>query len=250
MFLGRVFPVLALLLLLRPAVAADEIARQTLTFDGRERTYHVYAPAASGPTPMVVLLHGSGSQGAFLAQYWKDTASRNGFVLLAPDSLHPEIGWDLRTDGPDYIRAVMARVTAAHAIDPRRIYLFGQSGGAVYALELGMLESEFFAAVAIHAGAWRHIEEYKAADYAARKIPVSIAVGDQDVYFPLDSVRNTERVLAQHGIPIDVTILKNGLHAYSNVPPDFADTTWGFLGRHALESDPKYADYAYRPGIR
>jgi predicted esterase len=245
----RLFPVLAFLLVLSPALAADEIAKQTLTFDGRESTYYVYAPS-SGPMPMMMLLHGSGSDGLYLAQAFRDVASREGIALVAPDSLHPDIGWDLRTDGPDYIRAVIAQVRAGHAIDPHRIYVFGQSGGAVYAMQLGMLESEFFAAVAIHAGAWRHPEECKVVDYAMRKIPVSISVGDQDIYFSLAAVRNTEHVLALGGFPVEVTILKDGLHRYSAVPPDFNDKVWGFFRRNTLQGDPKFADYTYRADMR
>ncbi len=248
----RVMPVLALMLALRPALAADDIAKQTIAFEGRDRTYYLYTPvaAAPAPMPMVVLLHGTGSHGLYMAQAWKDVASRNGIVLLAPDSLHPDIGWDLRVDGPDYIHAVMARAAANTAIDPRRIYLFGQSGGAVYALQLGMLESEFFAAVAIHAGSWRHPEEYKAADYAARKIPVSISVGDRDQYFPLDAVQNTQHILTLRGFPVEVTILKDREHRYSDVPADFNDRAWDFLKRTTLSGDPRYTDYYYRPEMR
>jgi poly(3-hydroxybutyrate) depolymerase len=250
MTLARALTLLTILFALRPALAAGDIAQQTLAFGGRERTYYLYAPATPAPAPMILLLHGSGSRGLYLAQAWTAVAAREGIALVAPDSLHPDIGWDLRTDGPDYIRAVLAQVTARHAIDPHRIYLFGQSGGAVYALQLGMLESEFFAAVAIHAGSWRHPEEYKVADFASRKIPVSISVGDRDVYFSLDAVRNTEHILTLGGFPVEVTILKDGLHRYSDVPADFNDTAWAFLKRTALSGDPQYADYTWRPPMR
>jgi poly(3-hydroxybutyrate) depolymerase len=243
-------PLLALFFALGPALAAGNIAKETLAFGGHDRTYYVSAPSITTPAPMLLLLHGSGSHGLYLAQAWKDVADREGIVLLAPDSLHPDIGWDLRTDGPDYIRAVIAQVTASHAVDPHRIYVFGQSGGAVYALQLGMLESEFFAAVAIHAGSWRHPEEYKVVDYARRKIPVSISVGDQDVYFSLDAVRNTEHILTLGGFPVELTILKNGLHRYSDVPADFNDKVWEFFRRSTLTGDPKFADYTYRADMR
>jgi predicted esterase len=178
------------------------------------------------------------------------TSPREGIVLVAPDSLHPDIGWDLRVDGPDYIRAVLAAVTATHSIDPHRLYVFGQSGGAVYTLQLGMLESEFFAAVAVHAGAWRHPEEYKVADYATRKIPVSISVGDLDEYFPMESVRNTQHILTLAGFPIEVNVLPGRHHAYADVPADFNDTVWTFFRRTTLPGDPKYADYTYRADMR
>ncbi len=241
---------LAILFVPGPALAAGDIAKETIAFRGRGRTYYLYAPAAPAPAPMILLLHGTGGNGLYMAQMWEDVAAREGIALVAPDSLHSDAGWDLRVDGPDYIRAVLAQVGAAHAIDSRRIYLFGQSGGAVYALELGMLESEFFAAVAVHAGSWRHPDEYAAMDYAKRKIPVSISIGDKDEYFSMESVQNTQRVLTLRGFPIAVNILKDRVHRYSDVPADFNAGVWNFLRSNVLPGDPKYADYYYRQPLR
>lgn len=249
MMLRRLLSLLFLVLALTPARAAD-ITKETLAFDGRDRTFYLYAPPATAPAPLVLLLHGSGSRGIFMAKIWKDLATREGIVLVAPDSLHPDIGWDLRVDGPDYIRAVLAQVTATHAIDPHRLYVFGQSGGAVYTLQLAMLESEFFAAAAVHAGAWRHPVEYKVADYATRKIPVSISVGDQDEYFPMDSVQNTQHILTLAGFPVEVNILPGRHHPYADVPADFNDGVWAFFRRTTLQGDPKFADYSYRADMR
>jgi poly(3-hydroxybutyrate) depolymerase len=243
---------LAIAFALQPALAAGDIAKETIAFGGRDRTYYLYVPAAPAPVPMpmIVLLHGTGGNGLYMAQMWEDVATREGIALLAPDSLHSGAGWDLRVDGPDYIRAVLAQVGAAHAIDSQRVYLFGQSGGAVYALQLGMLESEFFAAVAVHAGSWRHPDEYEAMRYAKRKIPVSISIGDKDEYFSMESVQNTQRVLTDGGFPITVNILKDRVHRYSDVPANFNAGVWTFLRGHVLPGDPKYADYYYQAPLR
>ena len=199
---------------------------------------------------MIVLLHGTGGDGLYMARMWANVAAREGIALLAPDALHSDAGWDTRVDGPDYIRTLLASAGAGHAIDAHRIYLFGQSGGAVYALQLGMLESEFFAAVAVHAGSWRHPDEYEAVRYAKRKIPVSISIGDKDEYFSMESVQNTQRLLADGGFPIEVHILKDGVHRYSTVPADFNAGVWNFLRSHVLPGEPKYVDYYYRQPLR
>jgi poly(3-hydroxybutyrate) depolymerase len=239
---------LALLLLLAaPALTAESGGKQSMVFEGRDRTYYLYAPdtAAQTPRPLVVLLHGSGGNGLFMLQRWKDVASREGIVLLAPDSLHTDVGWDIHNDGPDYIHGLITTVAAAHAIDFHRLYLFGQSGGAVYALNLAMLESEYFAAVAFHAGGWRKPAEYHFSDYAKRKIPIAMYVGDKDEYFSVESVQATENILKQRGIPAELNLLPGRIHAYSDVPADFHDTVWNFLKTNALIDIPKYAPYRF-----
>ncbi len=74
------FAAILLFLALAGPAAADEIARSTIAFEGRERTYYLDVPdrAQSGPVPLVVLLHGSGGNGLFMAQQWKDIAAREG----------------------------------------------------------------------------------------------------------------------------------------------------------------------------
>jgi len=238
---------LAFLMVTAAPVRAAAPAKQTLSFEGHDRTYHLYVPGgeSTAPHPLLVLLHGSGGNGLFMIQRWQDEAAREGIVLLAPDSLHTDIGWDIHNDGPDYIHAAIQAVAADHAIDFHRLYVFGQSGGAVYALNLAMLESEYFAAAAYHAGGWRKLAEYKFADYAKRKIPVAAYVGDKDEYFSVESVQDTERVLTQHGIPAELHLLPGGIHAYSEVPKDFHDTVWNFLKPNALIDIPKYAPYRF-----
>ena len=240
----RVAAILLFLALIGPA-AAGTISRDTATFAGRERTYYLDVPdrAQSGPAPLIVLLHGSGGNGLFMAQRWQETAEREGIVLLAPDSLHPDAGWDLHDDGPDYIHAVIATVAAAHPVDFKRLYVFGQSGGAVYTLTLAMLESEYFAAAAFHAGGWRRPAEYRVATFATRKIPISMWVGDQDEYFSMPSVRTTEHVLVEAGFPAELNVLPGRRHSYQDVPADFHDRVWKFLSSHALDGPAKYAEY-------
>ena len=139
----------------------------------------------------------------------------------------------------------MIEAVKAHAaIDPRRVYLFGQSGGAVYALSLAMLESRYFAAMSIHAGSWRHPDDFKQLALAQRRIPMEILIGDKDEYFSLTSVRETIRALAGKDFPTQLHITPGQHHGFSpDIAPGVEDQAWDFLKDKALDADPLFQDY-------
>ena len=83
------------------------------------------------------------------------------------------------------------------------------SAGAVQALYLSLLESEYFAATAVHAGAL-DLGAGQFMDRAQRKIPIAIFVGTND---------------------------------------QFNRSVWEFLKRHELSADPKYEQYQFKQMI-
>jgi len=236
--------VLSALLLPQAARGAD-IAKHDVSFGGRARSYYLYVPPSlpGAPAPLLVLLHGSGRDGHAIIRLWKADADRHGLVLLAPNALHLS-AWRLRDDGPGFIRAAIAAVAGGYSIDARRVYLFGQSGGAVYALLLSMLESRFFAATAVHAGAWRTPLEYRALGYLKRKIPVAIVVGDRDEFFSLAAVHKTEGAMKRAGIPIAVTVIAGQHHWYDDKSaPRINPIAWDFLKARELDRPPVFSLY-------
>lgn len=90
-----------------------------------------------------------------------------------------------------------------YSIDPKRVFLFGHSAGAVYALNLSMRESEYFAVTALHAGSWRSSEELNYVRLAKRKTPIAIFIVDQ--YFPIDSVKKNAGTAQVDQFPVQVT---------------------------------------------
>ena len=234
---------LALLLLSAQAGAAEKVSKETLESQGRKRTYYVLAPSSlKAPAPLVVLLHGSGHNGMSLLEKWKGLAEGEGFVLAAPDSSDPR-GWRVPEDGPDFIRDVVEAVKRKYPVDPRRVYLFGHSAGAVFALSLSMMESEYFAASAVHAGSWRGQNDSAVMRYAKRKTPLAIFVGDRDEFFPLDSVRATEAALKGQGFEVRVTVIKGHTHWYYDVADGINRDAWDFLKGHDLGGEPAYKSY-------
>src|SRR5262245_44355657 len=233
---------LTLLLVPLQAVAADEISKETLDSQGKKRTYYLLAPdsaKAASSVPLIVLLHGSGRNGLSLMEKWKDLASKEGVIIAGPDASDPQ-GWRVPEDGPAFIHELVEALKTKYPINPRRVYLFGHSAGAVYALNLSMLESEYFAATAIHAGSWRDQHGPTLMDYAKRKIPMAIFVGDRDAYFPLSSVKATEAALKERGFTLELTVMKGHDHWYYDLAPEINRKAWEFLKRHELKEDPRY----------
>src|ERR1700741_1358746 len=86
-------------------VAAQKVQKETLQFGGAKRTYYLFVPSvatAEHPVPVVVLLHGSGRNGLSLMDKWKDLATTEGFIAVAPDAIRSE-GWNAPIDGPDFL---------------------------------------------------------------------------------------------------------------------------------------------------
>jgi poly(3-hydroxybutyrate) depolymerase len=238
----------SILLLLAPySSGAGKIVKQNLVSEGRKRTYYLLVPknvSADQPAPLLVLLHGSMGNGRNMLERWFSLAEKEGVIVVAPDSVRGG-GWSLIYDGPGVIHDVVEAAKAQSPVDPRRVYLFGYSAGAVYALQLSMLESEYFAATAIFAGAF-HPEAYHRIDLAKRKIPMSIFVGTDDPFFPLNKVRATRDLLKERGFPVELNEIPGQDHDYSAVYRDVNRDAWKFLREHSLSEDPRYRGYNYR----
>jgi predicted esterase len=236
---------LALPILFLQARAADRITKETLESQGKKRTYYLMVPdsaKSSTSVPLIVLLHGSGRNGLSLMEKWKELASREGIIIAGPDSRDSQ-GWQIPGDGPGFIHELVDTLRAKHPINPRRVYLFGHSAGAVFALNLSMMESEYFAAAAVHAGSWRTQTELSARDYAKRKTPLAIIVGDKDTFFPLPSVKATEAALKERGFSVEVKVMKGHDHWYYDLAPQINRDAWDFLKRRELNEDPRYEAY-------
>jgi len=227
------------------AVAKDDITKELITSKGKTRAYYLYVPstiAAGTKAPLIVMLHGSGRNGITLVEKWKDYAKKEGIILAGPDASNSQ-GWSSPLDGPDFLRDVVEELKTKHPINPRRVYLFGHSAGACFAIHMSLMESQYFAAAAIHAGALRSESEFELVDIPKRKIPISIQVGDSDAYFPLKEVRATRDALQEAGFPVDLIEIKNHDHWYYKDASKFNQTAWEFLKKHELSEDPQYQQY-------
>lgn len=222
-------------LLLIPASAKDreKVTSFTFQFADNTRTVYTVIPQKPEPMPLVILLHGSGRNGEIMASNWKDLASREGFIVAAPDAYNSAM-WDSVKDTPEFFRELVQQMKSRHAVEESRIYLFGHSAGAAYALFLTVIDSDLFAATAIHAGALQ-ADPRGLFEMAERKAPIAIWVGDRDPFFPVDTVRATRQIFESNGYTVQLFVILGHDHNYYAISDEINGKAWNFLKQSQLE---------------
>lgn len=120
------------------ALMADNVlgdATATFDADGIERTYRLAVPAdydPDVPVPLVLNLHGSGSN-ALQATAYGDVArqgTERGMIVVAPDAIDGR--WELLPVGTDgeFLDALLADVASRYCVDEDRVHAVGMSLGA------------------------------------------------------------------------------------------------------------------------
>ena len=225
-----------------------KVEKLTFASGGMTRSYYLYVPekAAAGKAPLLLLLHGSGRNGKTLVDPWRRLATDEGIVLVAPDSSDPR-AWRVPQEGPDFFHDLLDVVRLTHdVVDDRRMYVFGHSAGAIHGLSLGILESEYFAAIAAHAGVLG-AEMVPMLPQAPRRIPMAIWVGTDDPLFPLARVRQTRDALNANGFDAKLTEIARHTHDYYSAAGRINPQVWGFLKEHRLSAEPRFQRYQLNP---
>ena len=235
------------LMLIAPLpIPAQSTVKESMRSQGKERSYYLFVPDQVSPAtqaPLIVLLHGSGRNGLTLIEPWRELAKKEKIIIVGPNAVSTH-GWKIPDDGPDFIYELVESLKAKFPINPRRVYLFGHSAGATQALYLSLLESQYFAATAVHAGALRDDDGPYIAR-AKRKIPISIFVGTNDHLFPLNVVRATRDALNGSGFNSELTEIKGHTHAYYGRAEEINRAAWEFLKAHELSDEPKYQQHRF-----
>lgn len=240
-------PLLLGLLLAAIPASAQQVTKEITSLGGKARAYYLFVPdklTKDRPAPLLMLLHGSGRNGVSLVDKWKDLARKEGIILVGPDALATQ-GWATPVDGPDFLHDLITELQSKYPIDARRMYLFGHSAGASFALYMSLYESEYFAATAIHAGALRSDDDV-IVKRAERKVPIHIAVGTVDRFFPLADVRATRDMLNSNGFNAQLVEMPGHDHWYYDLASKINAVAWTFLKDQKLADEPRYVKRTFR----
>lgn len=212
-----------------PSAAPAQTFR-TVSCEGASYRYLLVAPQFSRPKPALLLLHGAGGHAHDLVVPWQSFAETHDLVLIAPELPRERAFEDA---APAVFRCVVDDARKVVSLDPKRLYVLGNSMGGYLAYDAAMFESDYFAAVAVHAAAIDPGYDGILAK-ATRKIPIAIFIGDRDPLVPLASVRRTRDLLRSAGFPVAYEEIEGHDHQYELAADRINREAWSFFEAHPL----------------
>lgn len=205
----------ALLALLLAPICAD--AAETVishSHQGMERRVLLVTPDRPGPFPLIIALHGAGSNGADFrrALDLEAVALAAGYALALPDGVNRR--WQYQQpllrgpatpatmpDGSEvadiaFLEGLVARLVAEGVAEPRRTYLTGFSVGALMTASAGCAAPGLWAAIGMLNAGLTDRQVPACAEGPA--LPAALVTGQDDSTFPWDGFVNARgRMLAQ-----------------------------------------------------
>lgn len=246
-----------------------------LEVDRRTRTYRLVVPssAADGdPLPLVLILHGNGTDAASIAEKtgFDAIAEQEGFLAVYPEVAEDAGVWNggfsHRADDVDdvaFLRAVVEQVGKDHPVDPDRVVATGLSGGGMMAYRLACEAPDLVAAIApvaatmvgdcspaapvsvlhIHGSADQGIpfdgREDRGFPPVRGVLDTWGAVGgcDPDPHeSTADSVTASTWTGCDPGIDVELVLIERGAHEYPRAelgaPIDGPTVVWAFFAAH------------------
>jgi len=205
-------------------------ATRTVRCEGVAYSYLLASPPGHRPKPAILLLHGAGGHAQDLVIPWQAFAETHDIVLIAQELSNKR---SFESIAPAVFRCVVEDSRKVAPIDPKRIFIVGNSMGGYLAYDAAMFQSEYFAAVAVHAAAIDPAFE-SILSKATRKIPIAILIGDRDPLVPIGSVRWTRDRLKQAGFPVEYEEIAGHDHHYEQVADRLNEEIWKFFEAHPL----------------
>lgn len=136
---------------------------EIIEIDVMGRTVEVHIPDCydpGEPIPIVMALHGAGSTGADITNYYEllTVAEEYCFIYTAPDGIDDV--WNANEflgnpNGPDdssFLRGVIEAIQALYVVDAQRIFIIGFSNGGHMAFRMASDHADLIAAIISHAG--------------------------------------------------------------------------------------------------
>lgn len=151
-----------------PAAASSR--EQSMDFGGRRRWWLVHEPAtsATGPLPVVLVLHGGGGHpaNAEAMSGMSELSDREGFLAVYPAGTglfrRRLLTWDSgnccgyamkeEVDDSGFLAALIERLVKEKRADPKRVFMTGMSNGAMMTQRFACEHADLVTAIAPVAG--------------------------------------------------------------------------------------------------
>lgn len=149
----------------RDVVTKPGLHERTLQVGEKEREFLVKIPRGyvkdlEDPVPVVLMLHGRGSDGEQAASRyygWSALADAEEFIAVFPTALGRPRSWQAAfrgraTDDTTFLSQLVETLVEDYAIDPARVFMTGHSSGGFMSYSFAALHPEKVAAIAPVAG--------------------------------------------------------------------------------------------------
>jgi predicted peptidase len=187
--------------------------------------YLLYLPGDYGRDPqaqwpLIIFLHGASERGddpSVITRYSIPAFLTNTldfpFVVLSPQSPADD-WWSNQTDVLD---ALLNQIQTMYAIDPKRIFLTGQSMGGYGTWAMALKYPARFAAIVPVASGWDYTNEVVPANICDLKnVPIWIFHGAQDTSVPPDQAMAMAQALQDCGGNVRFTLYPDADHLGSS----------------------------------
>ncbi len=216
-----------------------EFADETLKVGNDTRTYRLIVPESVNlkePASLVVAFHGLGIDSKDLMPTYtllNETANKNGFILVYPQSVGGSWAIDLQktTDDINFYDKLIEIISSKFKIDPKRIFVLGMSNGGYFAHLIAKERSDKITAAASHSGPLGLQTLFGI--NAVRKFPVIILHGENDKLFDISIAKENFDKYSKEGHETKFMPLKNIGHEWGTVH-HVNDSIWAFFNRFRL----------------
>jgi dienelactone hydrolase len=216
----------------RDLPAAGQVRNVTCESD-HARSYTLYLPSSYSPSgrwPILYLFDPAGV-GKRPVELYKDIAEKYGFILAGSNDSK-----NFSSDESKNVSAIWQDTHSRLALDPRRIYTGGFSGGARVAGAMAMSCAQCQIAGVIASGAGYPASRPQAAD----KVLYFFAVGNEDFNWP--EVVNIRRQREESGFPYRVHVFA-GPHQWA--PAEVMEDAVAWLQLKAMQGGNLPPDAAF-----
>jgi predicted esterase len=169
------------------------------------------------PYPLVIRMHGSGSDGDSYAQVWSSIPSADEFIAVAPTIPSADrMGWNQKGTS-ELLDLAYQHMLSHYNIDTDRVYLEGYSAGGGGAFYYAQAWPHRIAAIFARSRLWcKFHQDWEASMAVMEHVPGFYVVGLADQEDRIEGFRKAEAFFKKHRYPAEFRFVENRGHEYMN----------------------------------